>query len=106
MSDSLGREVKNFYTGIKGKAVNGWNIKRNGERREWIGVCTGVAKEGKDGAVLLKVVDFEKAMDTLDFGQSGRWMNLDTFSGTIGDYTISYGARHNRPREKQMEIPW
>jgi hypothetical protein len=71
------------YSKIAGWIVEGENIKRNGERRHWIGKLTGQFRHGVRG---------DKQVMIIEEGRK-KWLSLATFTGTIGEVKLVEGER-------------
>jgi len=83
--------MKSYYPKIKGWLVRGTNIKRNGNKRNWFAECTGRFKRGKAGDRLIEVVDFVRMAEHHD--DPRRWVNLESFTGSIGGIELTEGSR-------------
>jgi hypothetical protein len=73
------------YSRIKGWHIIGKSQKRSGEIRDWTASCTGRYAKGKYNDRFLEVFDLNK--------KQIRWLNLESFCGTIGKIQLENGQR-------------
>ena len=65
------------YSKLQNAGLNGYNVKRDGSRREWNDcVCTGAIRESYHGEHMIQVLD--PARDDEE-----RWVNTATFTGVV-----------------------
>jgi hypothetical protein len=87
-----------FIQALQNKTIDGYNYNSKGLRRNWLANATGIAKFGTYEKLLIQVVEFERAIlgDKVE-----RWLNLDTFTGTVDSYVFNHGVE---VREIKREV--
>ena len=78
--------TKSFHKRVRGYRAVGFNIKRNGERREWDACLTGFLMKGKQGEMMIQVEEIKLQ------GIAERWLNLSTFTGFIEKTYFEQGS--------------
>jgi len=78
---------KTIYQGLVNLQVIGDNFKRDRSKRHWEGKSTGGSRTSASGEIMIEVTEV-----TPD-GRTKKWLNLQTFTGSVGKYRFIEGRR-------------